>query len=226
MSFVSKFKIFLYIVIFLSFFKSNLISKDLTEAHKLLVAKDHLSNLDAPVKIKYIFRKTGSLEPGFNDRVVMIVPKKNEKGVYNIKFDFFSGYNKEDLKSAEYKKNNPIVHAFWEHDIKLMERITEGSWLYFRKRITWAMSDPYKFKIYPGECIYNEKKVTGQTLELNPYKDDYDSKKFKKYSKKKYFITLCDDIPGMVYEMATIIPSEDSEEPLMKETLTFDKILK
>ena len=30
----------------------------------------------------------------------------------------------------------------------------------------------------------------------------------------------------MVYEMATIIPSEDSEEPLMKETLTFDKILK
>ena len=107
-----------------------------------------------------------------------------------------------------------------------MERITEGSWLDLRKRITWAMSDPYKFKIYTGECIYNEKKVTGQTIELNPYKDDYDSKKFKKYSKKKYFITLCDDIPGMVYEMATIVPSEDSEEPLMKETLTFDKILK
>ena len=227
MIFLSKFKIFLYIVIVFTIFKSSLAeTPKLTEVHKLLVSKDHLSNLEAPLKIKYIFRKTGSLEPAFNDRVVMIIPEKNDKGVHNIQFDFFSGYNKEDLKSADYKRNNPIVHAFWEHDIKLMERLTEGSWLYFRKRITWAMSDPYKFNITSSTCDYKGKKVDGKTIELMPYKDDFDSKKFEKFAKKKYYITLCDEIPGVIYEMSTVVTSKNENEPLMKETLTFDKILK
>ena len=226
MFFLSKFKVFLYIVIFFTFFNSDLIiSNELTEAHKLLVSKDHLSNLKTPTKVKYIFRKTGSLEPGFNDRVVMIVPEKDDKGVHNIKFDFFSAYNKEDIKSASYKKTNPIFHAFWEHDIQLMTRLTKGSWIYFRKRITWAMSDPYKFKIKPAKCDIKEKKVDGQTVELIPYEQDFDSNKFKKYAKKKYYVTICDEVPGMIYEMSTIIPSEDNSKPLIKETLTFDKIL-
>ena len=226
MIFLSKFKIFLYFFIFFSFFKNNLInSVELTEAHKILVGKDHLSNLKTPTKIKYIFRRTGSLEPGFNDRVVMIVPEKDDKGVHNIKFDFFSSYNKEDLKSASYKKNNPIFHAFWEHDIQLMTRLTEGSWIYFRKRITWAMSDPHKFKVIPAKCDLNEKKVNGQTIELKPYEDDYDSKKFKKYAKKKYYITVCEEVPGMIYQMSTVVPSESGSDPLMEETLTFEKIL-
>ena len=226
MIFLSKFKIFFYIAIFFTFFNINLAkSRELTEVHKLLVSKNHLSNIQTPLKIKYTFRKTGSLEPGFNDRVVMIIPEKDKEGFYDIKFDFFSGYNKEDLKSAKYKKNNPIFHAFWEHDIQLMERLTEGSWIYFRKRITWAMSDPFKFKIEPATCNLNEKKVDGKIIELTPYKDDYDSKKFEKYAKKKYYVTVCEEIPGMIYEMSTIVPSDDNSEPLMKETLTFDKIL-
>ncbi len=225
MIFLSKFKIFLCIFIFFSFFKSNLIkSAELTEVHKLLVDKNHLSNLKTPTKIKYIFKKTGSLEPGFNDRVVMIVPEKNDKGVYNIKFDFFSSYNKEDIKSASYKKTNPIIHAFWEHDIQLMTRLTKGSWIYFRKRITWAMSDPYKFKIKPAKCDLDGKKVDGQTVELAPYEQDYDSKKFAKYAKKRYYVTICEEVPGMIYEMSTIVPSEDGSGPLIKETLTFEKI--
>ncbi len=226
MTFLSKFKIFLYIFIFFSFFKSNLIkSTELTEAHELLASKDHLSNLKTPTKIKYLFKKTGSGEPGFNDRVVMIVPEKDDKGVHKIKFDFFSAYNKEDIKSADYKKTNPIFHAFWEHDIQLMTRLTKGSWIYFRKRITWAMSDPYKFKVTPAKCDLNEKTVNWQTIELKPYEDDYDSKKFKKYAKKKYYITICEEVPGMIYQMSTVVPSESGSDPLMEETLTFEKIL-
>ena len=226
MLFVTKFKVFLYIVILFTFFKSSLAeSPPLTEVHKLLVTKDHLANLTTPTKIKYIFKKTGSLEPGFNDRVIMIIPEKDDKGVHNIKFDFFSSYYKEDIKSASYKKNNPIFHAFWEHDIQLMTRLTEGSWIYFRKRISWAQSDPYKFKITPATCDLNEKKVNGQTIELKPYEDDYDSEKFKKFAKKKYYITICEEVPGMIYQMSTVVPSESGSEPLMEETLTFDKIL-
>jgi len=59
-----------------------------------------------------------------------------------------------------------------------------------------------------------------------PYKDDFDSKKFEKFAKKKYYITLCDEIPGVIYEMSTVVTSKNENEPLMKETLTFDKILK
>ena len=99
MFFVSKFKVFLYILILFTFFKSSLAeTPPLTEVHKLLVVTDHLANLTTPTKIKYLFKKTGSVEPGFNDRVVMIIPEKDDKGVHNIKFDFFSSYNKEDLK--------------------------------------------------------------------------------------------------------------------------------
>ena len=65
MFFVSKFKVFLYIVILFTFFKSSLAeTPPLTEVHKLLVTKDHLANLKTPTKIKYIFKRTGSIEPG------------------------------------------------------------------------------------------------------------------------------------------------------------------
>jgi len=50
-------------------------------------------------------------------------------------------------------------------------------------------------------------------------------KNLKNMQKKKYYVTICEEVPGMIYEMSTIIPSENSDEPLMKETLIFDKTL-
>tara|TARA_B000000460_G_C21430250_1_gene354852 strand:- start:92 stop:775 length:684 start_codon:yes stop_codon:yes gene_type:complete len=226
MFFLKRFKIFFCSLLFLTVIKTSISdTSKYTEAHKLIVAKKHLENLKTPTKLKYIYKKTGTLEPGFNDRVIMVVPDKDKEGYHDIRFDFFSGYNKEDLTSAKYKNNNPIIHAFWDHDIKLMMRITEGSAIYFRKRITWSLSDESKFSISNATCEYNGKQFKGQTLEHIPYEQDYDSKKFIKYSKKKYYVTMCDEIPGMVYQIKTIIPSENSEKPLMKEILTFEKIL-
>ena len=226
MFFLKRFKIFFYILMFIALIKSSLSeTSKLTEAHQLITIKNHLENLKKPTKLKYFFKKTGTLEPGFNDRVIMVVPEKDNNGYHDIRFDFFSGYNKEDLSSAKYKSTNPIIHAFWDHDINVMTRLTEGSTIYFRKRITWSLSDKNKFKINASTCEYNGKQLKGQTIEHMPYEQDYDSKKFKKYAKKKYYVTICDEVPGMIYEMSTIMPSEDNSKPLIKETLTFDKIL-
>tara|TARA_B100000586_G_C20003041_1_gene381326 strand:- start:70 stop:753 length:684 start_codon:yes stop_codon:yes gene_type:complete len=226
MFFLKRFKIFFCSLLFITVIKTSISdTPKFTEAHKLLVSKKHLENLITPTKLKYIFKKTGTLEPGFNDRVIMVVSEKDKDGYYNIGFDFFSGYNKEDLTSAKYKFNNPIIHAFWDHDIATMTRITKGSVIYFRKRITWSLSDENKFNISDATCEYNGKQFKGKTLEHTPYEEDYDSKKFIKYAKKKYYVTTCDEIPGMIYQIKTIIPSEDSKKPLMKEILTFEKIL-
>ena len=229
MFFFRRFKYFFKIVPFLIFATmiTHVFAEDveLSEAHKLLVKKNHLGNLTTPIKLKYIFKKTGSLEANFNDRVIMIVPKKDNEGYHNIKFDFFSGYHKEDLSSARYKTTNPIFHAFWDYDIKVMMRLTKGSSVYFRKRITWSLSDEKKFNIKTAKCTYNNEKFDGHKIEHIPYEQDYDSRKFKKFAKKKYFITICDKIPGMIYEIETIIPSEDEKKPLIKETLTLQKII-
>ena len=208
MFFLSRFIYFFIIVLIIANIVNNSYAEEpeLTAAHKLLVKKNHLGNLETPIKLKYIYKKKGSLEANFSDRVVMIVPNKDSEGYHNIKFDFFSGYNKEDLKSARYKSTNPIFHAFWDHDINVMIRLTEGSVIYFRKRITWSLSDENKFNIKPATCAYNDKK-------------------FAKFAKKKYYITLCEDIPGMIYEIETIIPSENGQEPLLQETLTLQKII-
>jgi len=220
-----KFAFLLTSIIFFAHHTSSADNMELTEAHKLLVKKDHLANLNKPTKLKYIYKKKGSLEPNFNDRVIMIVPEKDDKGYHHIKFDFFSGYNKEDLTSAKYKTTNPIFHAFWDHDIKVMTRLTKGSVVYFRKRITWSLSDKLKFNIKPATCNYNNEKFDGHKIEHRPYEQDYDATKFKKYAKKKYYITLCDKIPGMIYKIETIIPSEDGKEPLIQETLTLQEII-
>ena len=227
MFFLSRFIYFFIIVLIIANIVNNSYAEEpeLTAAHKLLVKKNHLGNLETPIKLKYIYKKKGSLEANFSDRVVMIVPNKDSEGYHNIKFDFFSGYNKEDLKSARYKSTNPIFHAFWEHDIKVMTRLTEGSVIYFRKRITWSLSDENKFNIKPATCAYNDKKFDGHKIEHVPYEQDYDSKNFAKFAKKKYYITLCEDIPGMIYEIETIIPSENGQEPLLQETLTLQKII-
>ena len=50
-------------------------------------------------------------------------------------------------------------------------------------------------------------------------------KKPKKYAKKKYYITVCEEVPGMIYQMSTVVPSESGSDPLMEETLTFEKVL-
>ena len=47
----------------------------------------------------------------------------------------------------------------------------------------------------------------------------------KKYAKKRYYVTLCEEIPGMIYEMSTVVPSASGSEPLIKEILTFEKVL-
>lgn len=220
-----KFAFLLTSIIFFAHHTSSADNMELTEAHKLLVKKDHLANLKKPTKLKYIYKKKGSLEANFSDRVIMIVPSKDSEGYHDIKFDFFSGYNKEDLRSARYKSTNPIFHAFWDHDINVMTRLTKGSVIYFRKRITWSLSDENKFNIKPATCAYNDKKFDGHKIEHIPYKQDYDSKHFAKFAKKKYYITLCEDIPGMIYEIETIIPSENGQEPLLQETLTLQKII-
>ena len=97
MFFFRRFKYFFKIVPFLIFATmiTHVFAEDveLSEAHKLLVKKNHLGNLTTPIKLKYIFKKTGSLEANFNDRVIMIVPKKDNEGYHNIKFDLSWLYN-------------------------------------------------------------------------------------------------------------------------------------
>ena len=50
-------------------------------------------------------------------------------------------------------------------------------------------------------------------------------KNLKNTQKKKYYITVCEEVPGMIYQMSTVVPSESGSDPLMEETLTFEKIL-
>ena len=195
-----------------------------TEAENLLWLHDHLHNIDRPVRLYYAFNRSGSFEEGFSDSVYLDIIKINKDGSKDAALEFFSGARKQAI-SPENVTNingNPVMGVYLQGDVYEMNRLTEGHWRYFQKRIKIALRE--SVKVDNIEFDFNGKHCKGEKIVFMPYLNDPHKADFEKYTGKRYEFILSDDVPGSLYQIHTVVPDgndKDSKKPpLIEETLT------
>lgn len=172
----------------------------ITTAEVLLFQTNHLENIRAPATLTYAFHKAGDAEPGFDDKVQLIL----SKGKPAASLVFLSGPRQRQLPEVDNAEGNPVLLAFLERDIAEMHRLTGGASNYFRKRIRLALAEAAQ--VQPRRFRFAGKTIDGREVTIEPYRDDPMHDRFESYVGKRYSFILSADVPGGVYQVHAAVP--------------------
>lgn len=192
-------------------------AQDYSDAEKMIFLREHLANVSPPQTLRYTFKKSGSLEEGFEDSVTVSLTSGENGDCCTAHSEFLSGDRKTMLPEVEGAKANPVILYFLEHDVRDMQRRTGGQPNHFRKRIRMA--------IYSGASVHQTtlrfqgKDVPGYEVEITPYDDDPNRARFEQFADKRYLFMFSDAIPGGVYGMRTDMRDANNETALIVEEM-------
>jgi hypothetical protein len=194
---------------------------DFSSAERALFITNQLAALKPPATLGYSYRKSGSLEPGFDDKVSVALRPQADGSCCAAAVKFLSGDRQVSLPEVEAAQGNPVILAFLERDIREMQRLTKGQANYFRKRIRMAVYQGAVLR--PVTLSYKGRSVAGQEIEISPYVDDPLRARFEKLANKQYLFTLSNEVPGGVYAIRSRIAGETADAaPLLIEELRVD----
>jgi hypothetical protein len=178
---------------------------DLSAAEKALFTTHQLGNVKPPATLRYSFRKSGSMEEGFVDKVALALTAQAGGACCKATGQFLSGTRQLTLPEVEGAQGNPVILYFLEYDIREMKRLTKGSQNYFRKRIRMSVFEGATLK--PVSLRYRGREVAGQEIAITPYVDDPNRFRYDKLAGKEYRFMLSSAVPGGVYGIRTQIGS-------------------
>jgi len=201
--------------------------RELSPAEKDILMPGHMDNIDKPVRIRYDFKRTGTYEDGFEDRVIMDVKEIHDDGTVTIDLDFFTGPHEVTFIQKHNEENimiNSTIFIYLQGDVYEMTRLANRKPqlnFYFNKRIRYALVDDYEMETV--EVPYNSGEVKATKYSITPYAEDPNRVDYDKFADKRYEFVMSDDIPGKLYQIHTVIPDNVNEgaPPLIEETLTF-----
>jgi hypothetical protein len=192
---------------------------EFSRAEKLVFTDPHLANVKTATALRYSYVQTGTLEPGFEDSVLLNV-KPVKAGFSSVKVDFLSGARQLQLPEIPEANASPVILYFLERDIREMERLTKGKSAYFRKRIRLTMAEGAAVR--ETTVNYGGRELPAQEVTLSPYENDPLRARFEKYALKRYTFVLASAVPGGVYQVKTALPGAlPSDAPVLEEVMTF-----
>ena len=198
-------------------------TKDFSPAERALFMTDRFAKLRPPMLLRYDFHRSGTLEPGFDDKATITLKAQTNGRCCDASGEFLSGAHTVVLPPVEAATGNPVMLYFLERDVREMERLTKGKQAYFRKRIRMA--------IYQGAhqravtLRYRGKAVAGHEFAISPYLDDPNRARFEQFANKRYVFTVSDAVPGGVYGIRAMVADAAKgadAPPLLAEELLID----
>lgn len=190
-------------------------------AEDRLFLADHLGNLPPNAVLRYGYSKAGSLEAPREGTVRLTVTPSPAGPGRQASVEFLTGAEKLDLPVTDAATANPVILFFLERDVHEMERRAGGKAAYFRKRVRMALADAAEVR--PVTFDFGGHSVAGQQITVHPYRDDPLKSRFEQLADKTYTFMFSDEVPGMLYQMRTVIVAPraaDGTAPLVEETLT------
>ncbi len=194
---------------------------DYSVAERALFMTPQLRGVRPPTTLRYAYRKSGSLEAGFNDSVAVTLSAQPDGSCCIGKSEFLSGTRALPMPDLEGIEANPVTLYFLERDVREMQRLTKGSQNYFRKRIRMA--------VYDGATVrevtlpYKGKSIQAQEIVIQPFLDDPNRQRYEKFVRKQYRFVLSDAVPGGVYGIRSQISADNgAATPLIVEELYAD----
>lgn len=195
-----------------------------SEAERALFMSNHLAGAKPPATLRYAFRKSGSLEAGFDDKVTIGLVKRGDGACCNARAEFLEGARRLTLPEVENAQGNPVILYFLERDVREMNRLTKGQAAYFRKRIRMAVFEGATVR--ETTVTYAGKSVPAREISVTPYADDPLRVRFENLAGKQYIFTLSDAVPGGVVAIRSLVrgPAGGGGDttPLLLEELTID----
>ena len=201
-----------------------------SQAEQKVFLDDHMQSVKPSDRLQYRFKKTGSLEQAFEDEVSLSVKPSSDGKHKAVDVSYLSGDRKLDLPATDAVQGNPVILYFLEQDVREMHRRTGGKENYFRKRIRVALAEAAHVRSVSVK--FNGREVAANEVRIQPYLNDPMRAKFSNFENKVYLFTLCDQVPGSVYEWRTRVddpavhPDPAKTDPLIEETLTFSRLKK
>jgi hypothetical protein len=196
----------------------------ISKAETLLFMTPQLKAVQPPSRLHYAFHKQGTLEQGFSDTVDIDItggPDGSKKGAAR----FFSGQRQINYPGVEHVEENPVLLFYLEREVREMSRLTGGRPDYFKKRIRSALAESAQIK--DVDIHMGGRTMRAQQITISPYQSDPLRGRFERLAAKQYVFTICDTIPGVMYEMRGVVPAasgSSNEEAVIDETLTFTSV--
>ncbi len=201
---------------------------EFSEAERRLWMTDQLESVDGAMQIVYSFEKSGTLEPGFQDRVRFVIERLNDDGTKAASLEFFTGERNFPVPAVSSTTVNPVLKVYLQGDVYEMNRLTdpEGTsrerWRYFQRRIKFALAE--SATVEPASFSFGDREWQGYRISFEPYRNDPKRNLFEKLADKRYTFVVSDELPGYVYRIETLVPAEDGGAPLIREVLQLQSI--
>ncbi len=195
---------------------------EFSRAEKMMFVDEHLRNIDKPETLKYEFVKTGSLEDGFKDRIILKITRLQDDGSRAAEVDFFTGEHHIPVEPRNSAFLNPVLLLYLQGDTLEMKRLTDGGFRYFQSRMKFAFANTADIK--PVSFEFAGREVKGYSITITPYVNDPHRKEFEDYADKQYEFLLSDDIPGKLYSIRAIIPDMSKKDKAMDEPLSDERL--
>jgi hypothetical protein len=194
-------------------------ANDFSPAEQALFMDNHLGKLDPPLTLHYGYRKAGTLEEGFDDKVEVILAAQADGSCCSASARFLTGAHAVRQPEVDHVQGNPAILYFLERDVREMQRLTKGQPNHFRKRIRMA--------IYNGAAVreltlpYRGRPVAVREISIAPYLDDPNRARFEKLAGKRYVFMLSEAVPGKLYGIRAQVdgPSADAPPLIIEEML-------
>ncbi len=186
-------------------------ANDFSAAEQALFLDNHLGKLKPPLTLHYRYRKTGTLEEPFEDKVEVMLKARDNGSCCAASAKFLTGTRAMQQPDVDGAEGNPAVLYFLERDIHEMQRLTKGKANYFRKRIRMA--------IYQGAAIrsvtlpYRGRPVEVQEVSISPYLDDPTRSRYEDLANKQYVFLLSKAVPGGIYGIRSRIDGKPADAP-------------
>lgn len=194
---------------------------DLSAAEQALFVENHLARLRPPLTLRYAYRKTGSLEAAFVDKVDVLLRAQPDGTCCVASAQFLSGARQVRQPEVEGVQGNPAILYFLERDIHEMERLTQGKANYFRKRIRMAVFQGAQVRTVT--LPFRGRPVAVREITIAPYRDDPNRARFDKLADKQYVFMLASDVPGGLYGIRTRIDGDSAAAaPLLEEEMLLE----
>ena len=186
-------------------------ANDFSAAEQAIFIENHLGKLKPPLTLQYRYRKTGTLEGAFDDKVDVMLKARDDGSCCAASAQFLTGPRAMRQPEMDGVEGNPVVLYFLERDIHEMQRLTKGKANYFRKRIRMA--------IYQGATIhavtlpYRGHPIEAQEISISPYLDDPNRSRYQDLANKQYVFLLSKAVPGGIYGIRSRIDGKSADVP-------------
>jgi hypothetical protein len=194
----------------------------ISQAETMLFMAPHLQDVKTPSRLHYAFRRSGTLEKGFSDTVDVDVTSGAD-GKKKAAVRSHSSAGETSSPELEQTDTNPVLLFYLNREIAEMRRLTRGSTFHFSKQIRIALAESAQIKdidVQFGGRTLRARQITILPYKSDPYSDRYPDQRLMA---KQYVFTICDQIPGRIYQVRGLVPAagDAPAEAVLDETLTF-----